>query len=137
VIGRIRELVQIVTWPWLAPLSARLAAARERLGRAPRRLLVLSGVVAVLLVTATLVSAWSGYEDAAPDDVFVGFYCPACQSAFQLSDREFERVLDRREFTHAGAQHAMHIVCRRCGKMTAVRGDAPPASAPAAAPQPR
>lgn len=136
-IGRIRELVRIATWPWLAPLSDWLAPARERLARAPRRLLVLSGVAAVLLVTAALVWAWSGSADAAPDDAFVGFYCPECRSAFQLSERAFERVLDRREFTHAGPQHAMHIVCRRCGKMTAVRGDGPPASAPADVPQPR
>ena len=140
-LGRVRELVRIVTWPWLAPLAARLAPARERLARTPRRLLVLGGVAAILLVTAVFVWAWSGPEDAPPDDAFVGFYCPACQSAFQLSEREFERVYDRREFTHGGAQHALQIACRRCGKMTAVRGDGParqrPASGPPRAPAPR
>jgi len=110
-------------WDALEPLRARVRAA-------PRRALVLASVAALLLLTALILTARSGPDDDVPANEFVGFYCPTCNQYFELSHRQFKRLWDAHEFKSDPVRQTLVFKCAKCGKLTAVRADKPPASRP-------
>ena len=97
------------------------------LRRAGTRDVVLVAMAVVLLAAAVFMYVRLSGGDAAPDDEFIGLYCPDCAHYFEISHREFERRFDNREFKLLGEEKALFFECEQCEQMTAERVDEPPA----------
>jgi hypothetical protein len=110
----------------LAALQTRLEPLLIRLRVVPRRNLVLAGVAALLVLIALAVAIEPRNRDSAPTDHFMAFRCSACNQDFQLSDREFEKLWNRRAFKPAGGRETLAFQCVHCGKLTAVRANPHP-----------
>lgn len=102
----------------LGEIGLRGIRSRVRIGGLRVRDGVLIGLVAVLIVLAGVVHTQCSVEDAAPADRFVEFYCPKCDHHFRVSERDFERLLDARQYKPTGPR-AMVFRCEKCGQMTA------------------
>ena len=88
---------------------------------------VLLVLAVVLIAGAVFVYVRLSNKDAAPDDVFIGMYCPDCDHYFEISHREFERRFDAQEYRLLGEEKELYFKCDKCGQMTAERADGPPA----------
>ncbi len=115
----------------LAPYRVRFEPALAFVQRRSRRELILLAVGVALLLAAVIVYVATGREDAAPDNEFVGLYCPSCDYYFERSARDFERRQNRHEYR--SERNRLVFKCSKCSKLTAIpsRGR-PVGTAPAA-----
>ena len=90
-----------------------------------RNAVLITSTIALLLLAGGLYW-WLNSPDAAPADQYVGFYCPRCAHFFELSQRDFERLYDQRQFRTAPGGMQLLLKCEKCGQFTAERADRPP-----------
>jgi len=108
-------------------------AARDRLdGVRPflavhRRVVLLVSVGLVVVVVGAAVAKWAiPGPEGAPDNEFIGFYCPDCRFFFQVSHREFERTWEAGRYRVGSDKRTLLYPCPRCEKLTAHRTTGPP-----------
>lgn len=109
-------------------------AVRDRLGdvrplvATHRRVVLLVIVGVVVVVGGAAVAKWAiPGPERAPDNEFIGFYCPDCRHYFQVSHREFERAWEAGRYRVASDKRTLLFPCPRCEKLTAHRATGPPA----------
>lgn len=106
--------------------------ARDRVGdvrpflAAHRRVALLVTVGLVVVVLGAVAAKWAiPGPEGAPDNEFIGFYCPDCRHYFQVSHREFERVWEAGRYRVADDKRTLLFPCPRCAKLTAHRANGP------------
>jgi predicted RNA-binding Zn-ribbon protein involved in translation (DUF1610 family) len=87
---------------------------------------VVLGVAAVALVALAIVLyVRTSGEDGPPGSKFLRFYCPDCKKSFELSERDIDRMMEKREYGRAPGERGLLFKCPCCGKMTAERAVEP------------
>lgn len=123
---RVSDAVQQLVWNIRTTARDRVGDVRPFLV-AHRRIVLLVGVGLVVVVLGGAVVKWAiPGPDGAPDNEFIGFYCPDCRHYFQVSHREFERVWEAGRYRVADDKRTLLFPCPRCAKLTAHRANGPP-----------
>ena len=92
------------------------------LQRAVTRSAVLIAIaVLVLIIAVVRFTSCSGTHSDAPSDHYIKFFCENCKKPMEVSDRDFEKMFDRREFKVSPDGRTQLYKCKNCGEFKAVR----------------